>query len=109
LTEFIGELNNTNFYNLLNELHPTPAVCGIPLKEAQRIIDMTEEHERLDYTGFLGPVSPSKSHVFVNLRSAMIINQNIFLFLGGGITEGSIPEEEWKETELKANTLLDIL
>ena len=109
LTEFKGKLEKSDFSPLLNELHPTPAVCGIPLQEANNIINHLELHNRRDYTGFIGPIYSDKAHMFVNLRSAMLVNQDLFLYLGGGITEGSIPEEEWNETELKADTLLSIL
>lgn len=109
LSEFKGELNKKDFLKLLNELHPTPAVCGIPLSKASKIIEEIELHKRGDYTGYIGPIYSDKAHMFVNLRSAMLLNKEIFLYLGGGITAGSVPEEEWKETELKADTLLRIL
>lgn len=109
ISEFEGRLGKTNYFDLLKDLHPTPAVCGIPLVEAKKIIKQTEKHDRMDYTGFLGPISSKVLHMFVNLRSAKIVDQKIYLFLGGGITDGSIPEDEWEETELKANTILSIL
>jgi len=31
------------------------------------------------------------------------------LYVGAGITADSIPENEWRETELKATTLLEVL
>lgn len=109
LSEYEGEIEENEFIQLVNDLHPTPAVCGIPLKKASMIIKKIEVHSRRDYTGYFGPISKENTHLFVNLRSAMLIDKEIFLFLGGGITEDSNPEDEWNETELKANTLLSIL
>lgn len=108
-TAFRGEFISNKFLDLLNDLHPTPAVCGIPVEAAKKIISEVENHDRHDYTGFIGPVSRHTKHLFVNLRSAIISKDYIYLFLGGGITKDSIPEEEWDETELKAETLLRIL
>jgi isochorismate synthase len=38
-----------------------------------------------------------------------ILPDNLALFVGGGITADSVPEDEWLETEMKAETLLSIL
>ena len=108
-TAFRGDLISGKYLDLLNDLHPTPAVCGIPVETAKKIIEKVENHDRLDYTGFIGPVNRLAKHLFVNLRSALIAKDYMYLFLGGGITKDSIPEEEWNETELKARTLLRIL
>lgn len=108
-TDFKGVIKTDKLLELINDLHPTPAVCGIPVEVAKEIIKQRESHNRRGYTGFIGPVNGVKKHLFVNLRSAMIINDNLYLFLGGGITKDSIPKEEWKETELKAETLLRVL
>jgi len=108
-TKFKGQFEESKFLDVLNDLHPTPAVCGIPVEAAKEMIERMESHKRLDYTGFIGPVSKIKKQLFVNLRSAMIVNHSLYLFLGGGITKDSIPEEEWKETELKAETLLRMM
>jgi isochorismate synthase len=104
-----GKLANSSYLSLLKALHPTPAVCGIPLNAARKIIKDSEKHQRMDYCGYVGPLENGKASLFVNLRSAVYSDQQIYLFLGGGITEDSDPEEEWKETELKAQTLLSIL
>jgi len=109
LSTFRGNISESIFNDLVFELHPTPAVCGIPVDTARMIIENTESHQRRDYTGFIGPVKEMNKHIFVNLRSSMIIDDRMYLFLGGGITKDSIAEEEWNETELKAKTLLSIL
>lgn len=94
----------------LEGLHPTPAVCGLAKKEALSFIMEHETHNREFYSGFLGPVNiNNESHLFVNLRCMKIIENSAVLFIGCGITEGSVPESEWEETELKADTLLSVI
>lgn len=108
-SKYKGNLGTSKLLPLLNKLHPTPAVCGIPREKARKMILEIEKHDRMDYTGFLGPLNKKNVQLFVNLRSGMIQGKNLYLFIGGGITKDSIAEEEWKETELKAQTLLSIL
>ena len=94
----------------LSDLHPTPAVCGSPKKEALNLIFGTEKHNREYYTGFCGPVfSPQELHLFVNLRCMKILPDQLALFAGGGLTVRSDPEYEWQETEMKMRTLAQIL
>tara|TARA_B110000211_G_C14071053_1_gene549989 strand:- start:1154 stop:2197 length:1044 start_codon:yes stop_codon:yes gene_type:complete len=94
---------------LTSTLHPTPAVGGLPKKEAQEFIEMEEGYDRLFYTGFLGPISKEKTHLFVNLRCAQWKEEKLTLYVGAGITAGSIAENEWLETQLKAETFTKIL
>jgi len=96
--------------DLVNALHPTPAVCGLPQSDALELIKNIEPHDRKFYTGYLGPwLLNGQSDLFVNLRCAEISPAHINLFVGGGLTADSVPEKEWKETELKAQTLLSVL
>ena len=106
-TLFSGSVDKGQIGDLIRALHPTPAVCGMPKENARELIAEVEMHDRLDYTGFFGPVENNNINLYVNLRSALIRNDKMHLFIGGGITLDSIPEKEWKETELKAQTLLN--
>lgn len=91
-------------------LHPTPAVCGLPLEQARQEILGVETHDRSYYSGFLGPVSnKTTTRLFVNLRCMQIIDKNAFIFVGGGLLAESDIEREWQETELKAETLLSVI
>jgi len=94
---------------LSNLLHPTPAVCGLPQKKALDFILTNEGYNREFYTGFLGPINGAKCDLFVNLRCMQVFKNENWLYVGGGITSDSNPIEEWQETELKAQTLLNIL
>lgn len=109
-TEFTLEAEPELLFELANRLHPTPAVCGLPVERAKEVIKKAEKHDREFYTGFLGPVNvENKSDLFVNLRCGSIFGNEFRIFVGGGITKDSEPEAEWKETMQKANTLEAIL
>jgi isochorismate synthase len=111
-TDFTSKANasNGNVGNLLNNLHPTPAICGSPTKEALDIIIDMEKHDREFYGGFLGPVGIyNPIMLFVNLRCMRITGTRLVLFSGGGITIDSVPEDEWYETEIKTGTLLSVI
>ncbi len=105
-THFSATLK-TDVWSLVSSLLPTPAVCGMPLKEAKKFILETEGYDRKYYSGFLGPCNVDGNiDLFVNLRCAEIFSNAINLYIGGGITKDSIPEKEWEETEMKKKTLL---
>ena len=93
----------------LSELHPTPAICGIPKEEAHKFILNTENHNRKYYCGYLSFKEKTHENYYVNLRCAELFSNSISLYLGGGITAQSEPEKEWDETELKAQTLLSVI
>ena len=99
----------SSIYHLIKDLHPTPAVCGIPLKTTKELILNNEIHNRKLYTGFLGEINKNSISLYVNLR-CMRINSNEFnIYVGGGITAKSNPKEEWEETEIKAQTMLSLI
>jgi isochorismate synthase len=96
--------------NFIAELHPTPAVCGLPKDLADEHIRRTEPFDRRYYSGYLGPWRLNgKVSLFVNLRCMEITPEQFILFAGGGITSHSVPEKEWDETNLKAKTLLSVI
>ena len=96
--------------NFVAELHPTPAVCGLPKNLADEYIRIKEMYERKYYTGYLGPWRLNgQVSLFVNLRCMEITPSEFILYAGGGITSHSIPEKEWDETNQKAKTLLSVI
>lgn len=91
---------------MLELLHPTSAVCGMPKKPAQTFIAAHETHLREFYTGYLGPVQiGGNTQLFVNLRCAQLHQGKASCYAGAGITADSVPEKEWEETLLKAQTI----
>ena len=107
-TEIKGKFNGDKS-KFLSELHPTPAICGIPKEEAHQYILDSENHNRKYYCGYLSFKEENKENYYVNLRCAELFSNSISLYLGGGITAQSEPEKEWDETELKAQTLLSVI
>lgn len=110
-TEFNIDLEKTNYSELADTLikliHPTSAVCGMPLNNALDFILKHENYNRTYYAGYLGPIGiENKSSLFVNLRCAQFIDSDVYIYAGAGITEDSNPEKEWDETELKCETIL---
>ncbi len=109
-TTFSGKLKHNNWLQLLKNLHPTPAVGGIPLQQAKRFISENEKYDRGLYSGFLGPVEDSgNTNLFVNLRCMQFNQTEVVYYVGAGIVSGSDPEKEWQETEHKMRTLLDVM
>ena len=95
---------------LLQLLHPTSAICGLPKKEAMNFISKIETHERGFFGGFLGPIHQKEgSHLFVNLRSFEIFQNTLVAHAGVGITKNSNPQKEWLETHWKLNATLKTL
>ena len=94
---------------ILNCLHPTPAVCGLPQKSALKLIDELEQHKREYYAGYIGEINDEQTAIYVNLRCCQITENSIHLYLGGGYTRESNPLLEWEETENKSRTILDII
>lgn len=110
-TQFTFECDSDREHDidLLYDLHPTPAVCGMPKEKALSVILNTEKHNREYYSGFLGPVNAKGFEFFVNIRCLKAQKNESILFIGGGLTKDSKVEKEWAETELKAQTLLSVL
>ena len=102
------------FKALLNDVHPTPAVCGTPKKAAMDFIDEYELIDRSYYSGFLGEIRHHSNpklqyaNLVVNLRCMQIDRNTAKLYAGGGITEKSNPDNEWEETEAKIQTLKSV-
>ncbi|MBD5357228.1 MAG: hypothetical protein HDR88_09535 [Bacteroides sp.] len=106
----LSGFSTSQLTNLLNDLSPTPALCGLPREIALRIISENEDFSRGFYGGFCGPYhAPGDFSFYVNLRSANIEQDRVCVFVGGGITRMSDPELEWEETSLKSTTVMSAL
>ncbi len=110
-TTISGELSQgLTLHKLIRLLHPTPAVCGLPQQEAKKFILENEGYQREFYTGFLGEINiDNTSSLFVNLRCMQVLDGQLTIYIGGGITKDSIPEKEWEETVAKSQILLKAL
>ncbi len=113
-TEFEVDMVATRYPQLgtvmLQLLHPTSAVCGMPMDQALLFLKEHEGYDRQFYSGYLGPVNiANESQVFVNLRCMQLFGDTAVLYAGAGVLADSDPEKEWQETELKMNTLLEVI
>lgn len=117
--------------SIIKALHPTPAVCGLPVDDAKTFILENEHYDRSFYTGFLGELNIKRettrsrsrrnvenlayrsikknTHLFVNLRCMEHTAAGTHVYIGGGITAASIPEAEWEETVHKLGTMGKVL
>jgi menaquinone-specific isochorismate synthase len=95
---------------LVELLHPTPAVGGWPSRAAQEMIRTLEGHARGRYAGACGWVDARGDGEFVvALRCAEIDGTHARLFAGAGIVTGSEPAAEWAETQAKLQPMLRAL
>ena len=110
---------------MLRLLHPTSAVCGTPRDVAFSLIKQYETHDREFYAGFLGPININSSdadhspygdrpdsaatNLFVHIRCMKLEGKIATLYAGAGLTQDSVPEREWQETEMKCQTLLKVM
>ena len=108
-TDFKFQINETSSpLKVLINLHPTPAICGIPTIETHNTIIKNEQVPRKYYCGFSGPLNQSEISFYVTLRCLNINKSKAVFYAGGGILPESKLQEEWEETERKLNTMKDL-
>jgi isochorismate synthase len=96
--------------DLLERVHPTPAVAGLPRDVALALIEELEEMDRGWYAAPVGWVAPDGSGEFaVALRAAVVAGGDATLFAGCGIVGDSDPDEEYAESWLKLRPMLAAL
>lgn len=105
-TDFSAKIKENDLEKLISELHPTPAVCGIPRDFCKKAIAEFEPLPRKFYAGYIRLETDDEILYFVNLRCAELYKNAALIYVGGGITSESSPEKEWHETELKAEAVL---
>jgi isochorismate synthase len=110
-TEIRAQLNyGFSLQNLLYTLHPTPAVCGMPKAAALQFIGQEEGYDRQFYSGFLGEIlGNNQVDLFVNLRCMQRVHEQAHIYVGCGITSGSVPDLEFAETVHKSQTMKQVL
>ncbi len=109
-TKITAELQNSNsLFDLLYLLHPTPAVCGDPRDTSFKSILEIEPFDRGLYSGFIGWFNFYDHADFtVALRSGLLKNNTLHAFSGCGIVEGSDPQSELEESNLKLTPILSL-
>ena len=95
---------------LVETLHPSPAVAGVPTDAALEFLSQHEQFDRGWYAGPVGWLTPDgDGRFYVALRSLLLSPDECHLFAGSGIVEGSQPEKEEQETWLKLQTAMEAL
>jgi menaquinone-specific isochorismate synthase len=96
--------------SLVEALHRTPAVGGLPPDAALATIRETEAFDRGWYAAPVGWFDADGNGSFaVAIRSALVDDDEATLFAGAGIVEDSDPDAEWDEVQLKYRPILDEL
>lgn len=109
-TQIQGQLKDpdTHVLDLVQRLHPTPAICGQPTTVARDLIAQLEPFERELFAGTMGWADAHGDGEWsVTVRCARILGQQARLFAGAGIVQASSPEAEHAETAAKFRTVLD--
>ena len=102
IQEFSGQCKpGTSPLDVINGLHPTPAVGGTPQQQALDLISELEPFSREWYAGPVGMLSHRASRIVVAIRSGIVKKNQVTLFSGAGITSESRPDREWDELNLK--------
>ena len=111
LTDVSGTLREeVGLLDVVQRLHPTPAVGGWPTDAA---LDLLDEESDLDRGWYAGPVGwvdrTGDGDMTVAIRSGVVDGCDVSLFAGCGIVADSEPDREWAESELKLRVLGDAL
>ena len=87
-------------------LHPTPAVAGLPRRQAMAWLRSLEPFERGHYAAPIGWIdSEGDTDLRVAIRSGMVRGDRLELTAGAGLVRGSTPERELQEVGLKLGVL----
>lgn len=93
--------------DVVERLHPTPAVGGHPRDVALALIREREGFDRGWYAGPIGWIDgQGNGEMAVAIRSALVHQAEAFLFAGCGIVAGSDPEREYAESCAKLRPML---
>lgn len=110
-TEILGHLQGQpHILEIVNRLHPTPAVGGYPREVALDFIASSEHNPRGWYASPVGWFDAAGDGEFVvALRSGLITDDQAYLYAGAGIVADSRADAELRETELKLQALLSAI
>ena len=130
-TKISGITQKGSLAEVIRAMHPTPAVCGMPMQETKKFILDNEDYDREYYAGFLGELNfkmekerissrknienrayksvNNTSTLYVNLRCMQLNKTKAFIYIGGGVTKDSVPEKEWEETVAKSRIMGSVL
>lgn len=102
--------DRSTVFDLIDSLHPTAAVAGVPTDRALATISQIEAIPRGRYAGPVGWVDGTGDGEWaIALRCAQWRDSDIVAHAGAGIIAESDPESEFAETELKFRPIREAL
>jgi len=106
-TLIFSKVENICPFELLKNLHPSPAVCGYPKNAALDWINTLESFHRGNYASPMGWVDASGNSSFLlTIRGARYFEENIEFTAGSGIVSGSVLDKEIDEIKLKFESIV---
>lgn len=94
---------------ILEAMHPTPAVGGYPTDRAMAAIAELEPFARGWYAGPIGWIGTGGAEMAVAIRSGLVNGNTLTVWTGNGIVPGSAASTEWDELEIKLSNFADVL
>ena len=99
--------NNNYMFDIIESIFPTAAVCGEPKDKALNQIKKIEDYKRGLYSGLIGFFNlKNEGEFIVGIRSALLNENKLYAYAGCGLVEGSNPDDEFEETEMKLKAIL---
>jgi menaquinone-specific isochorismate synthase len=106
----VETLSHVDAFTILEQLHPSAAVCGTPRPQAAQLISEIEGMSRGRYAGPVGWIDAAgDGELGIALRCGQINGDSIRIFAGCGIVDGSDPEIELAETYAKFSPMRNAL
>ena len=110
VTRYQGSLKDSfTPCDLIEKLHPTPAVAGTPKSRALELIQKFEGEERGFFAGLMGIVGKDFGDLAIGIRSALHKGESLTIFAGAGIVPKSDPKAEWEEITSKMKNFTDLI
>ena len=95
-------------FDVIKQLHPTPAMCGTPTGLAHDYIKALEPHQRGFFSGLVGWCDAQGNGEWaIAIRCAEVASNKVRLFAGAGVVPDSCAESEWRETSAKMQTMIN--
>ncbi len=111
VSKITGKLKpGLNAIDVLKATFPAGSITGAPKIRAMEIISELEMQARGPYCGCIGYLSfTGDMDTSVIIRTYFIKHDQIYFSAGGAVVLDSIPEEEYVESLVKAQALMDVL
>lgn len=107
----VGELDeDKDAVDAIKATFPGGSITGAPKIRAMEIIDELEPTQRNAYTGSIGYIGfNGDMDLNIAIRTVIKKEEDVYFQVGGGMTWGSDPREEYQETLDKAQSIMKAL